>query len=380
MADQVATPPPQEKADSPPSEKPAPQPLANPFADIDELMRDDKPAEEPQPKKAAPQKTIHTEKVQQKPTDKLKQTQEQKPETTNVKTLRENYEATTKRVKELEAEVQKSKQPTDDQEKKSFAERIESLDKRRKELEQVIEEAAFERSDRYKHEFETPLRVALEIGKELVEGIEIEDSEGNKTKGTEGMFIALCKMERSAAKEQARVWFGDEWSAVMAEYGNVNRAKKAAENAITEHRTYGVERVKQHREESEKQWENARQSFRQHVGEGIEKHPELFKPEDDDVKGKQLLAKGMEMADSAFGHRNGIPTPDVVARDAAIRNKAGGYDYLAYKWRKAEKRVSELETRLKEFEASEPGEGSGKRTPKAESRTWEQEIEALATG
>jgi hypothetical protein len=384
MAEQVATQPTQTKDAEDTRDKSSPQPLGNPFAEIDELMSDKKAEPTPKPKPDTNPEPKAQDKGQQQPQEKPSEKQPQKPDTkpesTNLKTLREKYESSTKKVKELESEVQKYKQPQDDPDKKAFAERIDALEKRRADLERALEETAFERSDRYKQEFETPLRVAIETGKELVEGIELVDAEGNRTKGTEGMFLALCRMDRNSAKNQAKELFGEDWTEVMANYGIVDRAKKAAENAIAEHRTSGLEREKERKESYVKKWEEVRKTFKQHISEAIEKHPDLFKPADDDARGKDLIAKGMEMADSAFGPRNGIPTPDVVARDAAVRNKAGGYDYLAYKWRKAEKRIAELETKLNEFEDSEPGEGSGKRTPKSESKTWDQEIEELAVG
>jgi hypothetical protein len=50
---------------------------------------------------------------------------------------------------------------------------------------------------------------------------------------------------------------------------------------------------------------------------------------------------------------------------AAVRNKAAGFDRIAYRANTLAKRVKELETELAQYKASKPGNGDGNGRPPA---------------
>lgn len=383
-AEAVAAPPAAPAATPAPSSAPPKRetPFNDPFAGIDELFRDapeEKPAEKTSPAKAekpAPAKVA--EKTEDKPEAKPVEKPEQKGKGWELRT---KYEETAKRVKELEAELEKRKQPAEDPEKKTLAERLEQVEKRRVELEDEIRFAAYERSQEYKDKFQAPLERALKSAYEDVGQLTITDANGNESKGTEAHFNALCRMTVPQAIAQAKEWFGDTASEVLAMRRHILELRDQAQGAIEQFRKDGTERERQRADATAREVQEQQQAWKTHIQQAFEKHPEYFQPADDDAKGKEILTKGMTFADQTFTGRNKIPRQQIVGIDAAVRNMAGAFPYIAYKWRAAEKRVQELESKLKEFEASEPGEGGGARVPKEtggwKPGSWESEIDEL---
>lgn len=359
-------------AESPPS-KTETAPFNNPFSDIDELFKDE-PGDAPEAAKPAPEPKAQP-KAPVKPADKAPTKPEDKG--SGPKELRAAYESASKRLKELESEREKWSKQAEDPEKKTLSERLEAVEKRRAELEDEIKFSAYERSQEYKDTYLAPLERALKSAYQDVAQLNLETTDGEKA--TPAHLNTLCRMDLPAAISQSKEWFGDASTEVLAMRRHILELRDQAEGAVEQFRKNGVERERQRSEMSVRQRDEQRKSFQHHVDEGIEKHPDLFKASEEDGKGKQLLTRGMALADSIFEGGNGIPPAELVKIHAAIRNKAGGYDYLAYRWRQGQNRIKELETKLAEYEASDPGEGSGKRVPKGSPTTWEQEIEALAT-
>lgn len=370
----IAEPPKQESAAAPPQSKQPTAPFNTPFAEIEALFDDepeappDKPpvaelkAPKPESRPEAKPGAKPPEKPQPKPDDKA----------SGPKELRAAYESSSKRVKELEAEREKWSKPAEDPEKKTLSDRLETVEKRRKELEEEIRYAAYERSEEYKEKHLAPLQRAVASAYEDVSKLTIDGTDG---KATPGHLQMLCRMELPIAISTAREWFGEAATEVLAMRRHINELRDNAEGAVEQFRKVGIEREQQHAEMLTKQQDSHRKALQQYIADGIEKHPSLFKPADDDAEGKRFLKNGMEFADAGF---NGSLAGDQrIQRHADIRNKAGGYDYAVYRWRASERRVKELESKLSEYESSDPGEGSGKRIPKDGPKTFEQEIDEL---
>lgn len=360
-----------------------PAPLASPFADLDDLFKEEPVSEEtkPETKKPVEQKTQKPQ--AQKPVEKDKQDkklEESKKglEPEGLKSVRSAYEQASKRIKELEAEIEKSKSPTEDPEKKQLAERIEAIEKRRQELEEELNYAAYERGTDYKERYGDPLAHALESGTKFISNFKVTDSEGNQQQATPEMFMALCRMGTDEAIRQAKIWFPEDAAIILQRVDRVVQLKEAAESAINDYRKRGVEREKTRMEENAKKNRELAQLWKQFVDNDIKQRPKLFKADDDDLEGKKRLDDGFKLADAAFRNNEKMTREQKAELDAAIHNRAAGYSYAVYRWQKAERRAKELEKKLSEYESSEPGEGSGKRVPKQQPATWMDEIDALA--
>lgn len=389
---ETQTPPaqPSTAAQTPPAPTPEAKPTFNqPFADLDELFKEPEPEPppSPEPPKPAPKDPIPADKLV-KPQDKTAPKPGEKPgekptaEPSGPKELRAAYERSKARIKELETSLEsvRSAKPAEDPEKKTLSERLEVIEKQRKELEDELRVSAWERSPEFKREYAEPFEQAFKDAYAKIVQLTITDAEGNQAKATEQHLNALLRMGYDERLKAIETWFPGPASAasVAKMVDDIESMHQRKLHAIDQHRKQGEEVFRQRSEQAAKQQEQMRAAWKQHVQEGIDGHPDLFVAADDDPKGKELLTKGMQLADLAFSGSSVLPPTELVKVHAAIRNKAGGYDYLAYRWRQATKRIKELEAKIADYEKSEPGEGSGRRPAPGKAATWEEEIEALA--
>lgn len=331
------------------------QPLNDPFADLDELFRDD-PAD-----KGAAKGTPETPGAKPEAGDKPKPADAPKlsapPEEeipAGPKQLREAYALKVKRVKELEAELS-SKKPGEDPEKAQITQRLADAEKRYQELQDEIRFVAYERSQEYRDKYVAPLEAAFKRAYTDIEQLPATDSEGNPIKASPDQFNALLRMSLPQAIKAAKDWFGDASEYVMLRRERIIDLNEARQAAVEQFRKEGGERAKREQDIRQANLQRRNGEFHKLVEDGLTKRPALFKAADDDAKGKELLTKGFEWADRAF-------TPQATVADhAALRNKAAGYNFAVYRWRAAEAKVKSLEKRLADYEKSEPGAGDATR-------------------
>lgn len=354
------------------------------FAEIDQLMGEPEVEKEGKEKSTPGKDEAPPEKATATPADKEapKTTGTEKPPEapSTPKQLRTAYEQATKRLKELEGKLaeREATKPTEDPEKKALADRLAEVQKKTDQLEEELRFSAYERSDDYKSRYLRPLEDAFKSSYEEVAQLTITDGEGKETKATPEHFNALLRLPIAQAIVQAKEWFGDAATEVLAMRRNIVQLNSARQTAVDQFRTEGAERTKRFAEQTAKQQDEIRSLWRQNVDEGIEKHPQLFKASDDDAKGKELLTKGMQLAEYAFTGAHQLPPSERVKLHAAIRNKAGGFDYVVYQNRKLAAENKELRDKLSDYEKSEPGAGEGRRPAAGKAIGWAEEIEALA--
>lgn len=364
-----ATPPP------PPREPPAPpelpdgqQPEAPPASDDDaEPKADDgkKAADDPkakEPPKPAP-----------KP-EKAATLRERKDQ------LERENAALASKVKELET---KTVDPAAHPEFKKLRETNEQIQKRLDEAEEELRFAAYEKHPDYKKQFETPFVDAYAAGQAKVASFKLTDAEGNVRQGTKQDFDALMRItDDDAAAEKAAEMFGNKAPMVLFHREQVQQLNAARVKALEHYRTEGTAREAARAEAAKKAGETFSNMFVQEMKAGVEKYGQWFKPVEGDPKSAEILDRGFHFADVAFGMVEKDANGKVVQRSpedkaklgAAIRNKAGAFDHAIYLLNKQKALVKELQTKLKQYESSEPGTGdrNGKNTAHL---TLDQQIE-----
>lgn len=348
--------------------------LNDAFASLDELVTKPEPAAKPAPK--APEK-----KEPSKPAEPAKPAAPAQPE--KAATLRANYDkvkadlaAMEKRYAELES---KSKLPQDFPERKelqdklaSYEKLIEAKEKKLGELDNELKFTRYERSQEYKDKYETPWVDAYTDARNRVAQLKIREADvtdpatgeivtpGKVRQGSEADFDTLMGIANDDdAAEYASKLFGNKASVVLMQREKIRDLNNARLKAIEDYRKQGSEREKQLSETTKKQRDDFVANWQKENTTAAEKYPQWFKPEEGDEKGNALLEKGFQLADKAFGGTENMAPDEAVRVLSAVRNKAAGFDRLAYKLSTAMARITELETKLKEFETSVPGEGEG---------------------
>lgn len=291
--------------------------------------------------------------------------------------LKADYAKLEAENKELKA---KPAQPADDPEKTKLQQTLETRDKRIKELEDEFKFTNYERSSEYKERFEQPFIDAYGSGRAKVASLTLTDAEGNSRKGTPEDFDSFMRItDDDQAATVAADLFGAKAPMVMYHREKVLELNSARNKALETYRKEGTVREQARTEAAQKHQKEMAGLWNKEAHGAVEKYPRLFKPIDGDEKGNELLKVGFERADAAFGSplkgEDGKPMrlspQDMVKLHAEIRNKAGGFDRAIHLLAKERSRVKELETKLKEYEDSQPNGQAQRRTKKALT-TWDQ--------
>lgn len=380
----------------------APPPLKTPAADFDvsaeidamaaaDDARAPKPtakapakAEPAKPADKAPEKPATDKPADAKPDDKAPDKAEPVDDGTplTVPDLRKNYHRVKAENAELRKKLESNGTPKDDPEKSALTSKLTEAEKRHEEAQSELRFANYEKSDEYKKEYVAPIEAAFKSAYEEVTQLAIELEDGSTRQATNADFNALWHMSLPDAIKQAKAWFGDAASEVLAHRRHLIQLNQKRQGAIEKYRTEGAEREKtrladgvRQREAMTKAWETVNKEL-------VEAHPELYREDDADPDGNKELADGRELAERAFGSKaSQLPIGEVVKARAMVWQNTTAFPRLLRRFNGAQERIKELEAELKQFKESEPGAGDGAaRAEGADPNNWEAEIDAMAAG
>jgi hypothetical protein len=341
-------------ANEPPNLEKAAEPAAKPTRKAPEgdktgTPQDPKPAEPEPPKQKRPWEIVR---------EKEKE----------IAGLNEKYNRVEKELTELKS---RPATPANDPEK-------ERLSKRLNELEDEIRYVNYEKSTEFTEKFHQPyINLAKSLTAEATELI-VEDGNGGGRQLTPQEFWAIVgKSTLNEAMSAARVIFPDDSTKatyLVNKRTEIKRSWDAMEQAKSEFKVKGAEREKEmltkRQQEEAKQAEAVKQKaekWRALNDAAIknERLKDFFVAAEDDPKGKELLTKGFKEADLAFnqgqpvdGQGEPMKEDDLIELWSGVRNKAGAFNYVAYRYRLANSRIAELEKELAEFKTSEPKGGA----------------------
>lgn len=283
-----------------------------------------------------------------------------------------------KKQQEYEAKL---KTPPDWPEKKTYEEKlaerekaIEEYNKKVAAYETELQFTNFTKSQHYQDNFVKPYNEAWIAGQKRAESLKVVERKDETEqvvqqarKATKEDFDAIMSIfDDDAAAEKAEQLFGSKAPLVLYHREEVMKHEAKANAAIKEYQSKGAEWEKQRREQSEKTSKETAAQIDHFMNAAVEKYPQLFKPDESDPKGNELLERGNHLLQRVL--KGGAPLKDgeqqmtneqMAIAVAAVRNKAAAFDRVAYKANSLAKRVKELETELAQFKASKPGNGNG---------------------
>jgi len=284
------------------------------------------------------------------------------------------------RIKELEAA---NTAPKEHPEFKKVSETLAQREKRLTELEDEVRYSNYERSGEYKEKYETPFVDAYGAGRRKVESFKLVDpTTGAERMGTAQDFDSFMRItDDNDAAEKAAELFGNKAPMVMYHREQVQSLNAARTKAVEEFRKNGGEREKARSEARTRQQQELAKLWESEAQSAVEnpKYAPWFKAPVGDEVGAELLAKGFEFADEAFGKASKGPDGKPVARSpqemakmhAAVRNKAAAFDYQIHRNQVLTRQLREMKKKLASFEASVPGPGNGRGSkPAGPMGTW----------
>lgn len=348
----------------------------------------EKPAEAPKEEPKSPEKPV--EKVPDKPKEEPVEPKPQK-----ASTLRENYDRLKGELKQAQERLskydeEKSKIPQQDNHLKELQAKYEELQKKHEDTENKLKFAKYEDTGDYQKLYLQPYIDAYTDGRERAKSLKVIERKNDldeviqhARQGTPDDFDAImAKQDEDEAAQMAADLFGAKAPMVIYHRESTIKTNKARLRAIDEYKTKGSEQEKSIAEQTKKQQQEASEIYQQTVKAAREnpKYKDYFAPAEGDNYGNSLLEQGDALADLAHGTltkddfgklpkavqekitAGKFDNKEMVKLHAAIRNKAAGFDRLAYKYRAAMKQIEELQKSLSDYEESAPpsGEGGGR--------------------
>ena len=283
------------------------------------------------------------------------------------------YEESKKAILEREtkiAELEKLR-PTPERLKE-----IENQQARLKELEDEIQFVNFQKSQAFKDNYEKPYNDAWKKAMGELGELRLPDGEGDERPLNANDVLELVNLPLQEARRLAVEKFGDFADDVMQHRKEIRSLYDKQAAAIEEAKTKGVERDKQRQQEQQTQYQAVTKDIQDtwnqanEAAKTDEKYGKFFTPTDGDQDGNQRLSKGFELADRAFSENPMAPNlkPEdrkaIVARHAAVRNRAAAFGKLVYLNTKAEARIAELQAELGKYKQADPP-AAGSRAPAA---------------
>lgn len=296
-----------------------------------------------------------------------------------AKELRTALENTKKELAAARSELEKVKKApkADDPEKKTILERLQAEEKRRQEIESELKFANYEKTPEYEEKYVKPMKAAFDTAYKELEGYPVKDADGNETKASAEHFNALLNMPSGKAALQAREWFGDLSVEVLAHRRRILEMNENRKLAIDDFRKQGGEREKQMQIERAARAEKEQELWRSSIEEQVQKYPQFFGPEEGDEQGNSILEKGYQVADLVFSGAD-LPPEKKVKLHATVRNKAGAFDRVAFKYKQAQDKIAALEKELADFKKSEPSTDKGNSdSTNIGNKSWEQDWDAM---
>jgi len=394
MAETLTAPPP-----APPVQQGQPSsepndPFNNAFADLDQITKEPEESPEPPPDKPdkveKPDKLQKPEKKDEPPKPEPKTETEFDPKKAAPKQLREAYEKSKAELAQIKAERDElkkaSSQPKEDPEKKDFMERAERHAKRAQELENELKFAKYEKSEEYQEKYFKPYADAFGQARAEAASLKVTDADGNVRQGTPEDFDTYMGItDPEAAADYAEKVFGRHKATMEAWRKDVRKLGAATQAAIEDFKKKAADRENEWKEQQSKITKAKADTWAHLNTTALEKYPGLFKAEEADARGKELLAKGFEFADRAFS--DGRPLKEgqthlnplqLLQQQSVLRNKAAAFDYQVYLKQQALAQVKKLQADLANYKKSEPKGGDGK-PDKTTAEGWEAELASYAT-
>lgn len=277
--------------------------------------------------------------------------------------------AAERKVKELESKLEEfsKRKPSDDPEKIEFKTKWEKAEEQRKALDDEMRYVNYERSSEFQEKYHKPYVTTWERAIGQVKDLKIANTDGTSRNATPE---DLARIVQIPGNEEALIAAEELFTSptkaafVIGLRNQLREAHHIMEAAKADFRAKGEERQKAweseqktQQEAATKQQEHYRAIWQQGNEAALEQHKDWFVAAEGDEEGKELLAKGFELADLAWNGSDKLEPEKLVALRSAERNKAAGFRYMVHLKAKADARIAELEKQLKDYQDSEPGTG-----------------------
>ncbi len=259
---------------------------------------------------------------------------------------------------------------------------IKRLEKKANEREERLRQIAYEQSEEYSQKYYKPYQDALALGQHKVQSLDIVErnqvdpetgdvriTQKSRPATAEDFHQILLQPDDRAARHLAKAMFGEDYSIAMAHREEVLKANTSRHQALEEFKKNGAERERlgqEQRSAQQKTFQETQAKLRESNYKSFaERNPDVAKVADGDTEGEALLKRDLEITVNLFKPDVKLDPEKAKSLHAEMRNRAAHYGHALHKLKAANKKIADLEAKVKGYEGSEPGEGTGVTTSRS---------------
>jgi hypothetical protein len=266
------------------------------------------------------------------------------------------------------ADYRKNLLPEND--RKGYEERLTKAESRNKELEDEIRYVNYSKSAEFRDKYQQPYENAWKRAMSELSEIAVTDAATGQQRATTPQdLMNLVNMPLGQARGIAEQIFGPFASDVIAYRKEIRGLWDAQSAALEDAKKNGGLREQQQREAMERQTKelgtNIKSTWDEVNSRALEdpNNGQYFKSREGVADWNQRLQKGFELVDRAYSENPTNPNlspeerKNVIARHAAVRNRAAGWGALKWENQQLKSQLEEALKELKGYKASNPDAG-----------------------
>lgn len=354
-------------------------------------QRDDKGKFTPRPEEKQKPEEKTKEETE---TPEVPEQAEEKPKPSNIRALGKAYDELKKerdqvyrpklqsleaKTKEYEKTIEQLKAQQPDV--KPFQEKLSAYEKELTQLREIVRFADYKKSPEFVDKYQKPYEEAWSKAVSEVTQLSLEMEDGTARKATANDLLALANAPLDQLDDLASKWFPRSSARVIRHVEKIRDLAESQDKALEEAKKGAVGFQEKQSQAASQASEAFSKAYAGATNEITQKYAKWFAPDETDPKGNEILKKGFEYADSVFSPKGTQLTPEQKAgRLAVIRAKAANHDRLVAKVKSSNERIAELESKLAQYEESEPptdDAGQPSRTAGISADAWEAELRKL---
>jgi hypothetical protein len=314
-----------------------------------------------------PKDAPEAEKAPETTTVPEKPVEEEKP--TNMRALGKIHDALVKKVNgELQPKLQSLEAKTKEYERtieqlkssapdlKPFQEKLTAIEQENAKLREIVRFTDYRKSPEFTDKYEKPYNEAWAKAVSEVTQLNMVMEDGTSRKATANDLLALANAPLDSLDDLAAQWFPKSSPRVIRHVEKIRDLAEAQDKALEEAKKGAGDYATKQQAETQKQGLVFKQAYDGANTELTTKYPKWFAPDETDPKGNELLKKGYEYADTVFANNATLTPEQRAGRLAVIRAKAANHDRLVSKVKSMSAELADLQSKLAQFEDSEPPE------------------------
>ena len=350
---------------------------------------DEKPPKEPSRDEPEPEKAVES------PTELEKPVEEPKP--SNIRALGKAYDELKKerdtvykpKLQSLEAKTKEYEQTIEQLKKsapdlKPVHEKMTALEKENQQLREVVRFADYRKSPEFIEKYEKPYNEAWGKAVSEITQLTMQTEDGTPRKATANDLLALANAPLDQLDDLASNWFPKSSARVVRHVEKIRDLAEAQDKALEEAKKGAGEFQSKRTLEQQQHDSEIAKAYTEVNAALVQKYPKWFAPDEADPQGNELLKKGFDYGATVFDNKpdtiNGetrVLTPlERVKRLAVIKAKSANHDRLVARLKAEQKRATELEFKLAEYENSEPPTDDAGQPGQVTNGNWFDPIES----